>query len=539
MSKTFIFGHKRPDTDATMSAIGLSYLKNKLGDDTEPRILGGVNKETQYALNYFKIDTPEYLNDVKLQIKDVNYNKDFLMCEDASIYDAYQYMLKEGLTGLPICKENKDFLGLITLKDLSRSMINQNIEDLYTSYDNILKVFKGETLNKVDDEIVGKIMVATYRSATFIKKADLTKETILIVGDRHVVIEHALKNKVKLLVISGDNEIEDELLELAKKNKVNVIRTPYDSYHIAKLIGLTNYIKTMLRTTEPTKFEDTDFVSSVVEINEKLKHTNYPIVDKNNKCLGLLRMIDLNEKKPKKVILVDHNEPLQSAEGINEAEIVEIFDHHALSSLSTAQPINYRNMAVGSTCTIVYTLYKERGVEIPKQIAGALLSGILSDTLILKSPTATPVDEQAIYDLAKLADVDYKEYGMNMLKAGTSVEGMTKEDVLYNDFKIFTAGDKKFGVGQFFTMNFDDMKKELDEYVKVLDEEAEQNGYSLICLYITDIIENGSYVIYNKKAEEIMKVAYDDKKVSEGFFVENCVSRKKNVVPVLMPLFEN
>ncbi len=538
MNKTYIFGHKRPDTDATMSAIGLSYLKNKLGEDTEPRILGDVNKETAYALKYFKFKTPEYLNDVKLQIKDVDYNKNFIIDENASIYDAYQYMLHEELTGLPVCKKNKELSGLVTLKDLSRSLINENIENLYTSFANIMKVLKGEELNKVDDEIVGKLLVAAYRSTTFINKVDLNEETVLIVGDRHSVIEHAINKKVKLLILSGDSEIKDEHLELAKKNGVNVIRTPYDSYHIAKLIGLTNYIKTMIRTFEPTKFEETDFVSNVLEINEKLQHTNYPIVDKDNKCLGLLRIRDLSNKDPKRVILVDHNEPLQSAEGINEAEIVEIFDHHALSSLSTTQPINYRNMAVGSTCTIIYTMYKERGVKIPKNIAGALLSGILSDTLILKSPTATATDEKAVLDLAEIAGVDYKKYGMEMLKAGTSVEGMTKEQVLYNDFKLFTVGDKKFGVGQFFTMNFDEMKKELDDYVKVLDNECEKNGYPLLCLYITDIIENGSYVIYNSKGEKYMKLAYDDKDVQEGFFVEGCVSRKKNVVPVIMPIFE-
>ncbi len=539
MSKTYIFGHKRPDADATMSAIGLSYLKNKLGEDTEPKLLGSVNKETQYALDYFKIEMPEYLNDVKLQVRDVNYNKKAIIEENASIYDTYQYMLQEGLTGLTICDKNNTFKGLITLKDLSRSMINENIDDLYTSMDNMVKVLQAEELNRVDEEITGKIIAATYKSETFIKRAELTNETVLIVGDRHAVIEHALNNKVKMLVISGNNEIEETLLELAKKNHVNVIRTPYDSYHIAKLIGLTNYIKTMVKTTNPTKFEDTEFVSNVIEINDKMKHTNYPVVDKDNKCLGLLRMADINEKSPKKVILVDHNEPLQSAEGINEAEIVEIFDHHALSSLSTSQPINYRNMAVGSTCTIVYTLYRERGITIPKKIAGALLSGIVSDTLILKSPTATPLDREAVEKLANLAEVDYQEYGMNMLKAGTSIEGMTKEQVLYNDFKSFKTGDKQFGVGQFFTMNFDDIKKELDEYVKVLDQEAEQNGFSLICLYITDIIENGSYVIYNSKAEDLMKIAYDKLDVHQGFFVENCVSRKKNVVPVIMPLFEN
>lgn len=538
-NKTFIFGHKRPDSDSIMSAIGLSYLKNQLGEDTEPRALGSVNKETAYALDYFKLDTPEYLNDVKLQLKDVNYHKEFLIKENDSIYDGYQYMLKEGLTGLPVAKEDGEFTGLITIKDLSRVIINENIEDLYTSYDNIMHVLKGEELVRANDEIVGKLIVAAYRSTTFIKNIDLDNNTVLIVGDRHSIIEHAVNKKVKLLIISGDSEIKEEHLEIARKNNVNVIRTPYDSYHIAKLVGLTNYIKTMIRSYNPTKFEDTEFVSTVIEVNNKLKHTNYPIVDKNNKCLGLLRITDLNEKNPKKAILVDHNEKLQSAEGLDEALILEIFDHHNLGSITTSNPINFRNMAVGSTCTIVYTLFKEKKVKIPKKIAGALLSGILSDTLILKSPTATKIDEEAVAELAKIAGVDYKEYGMNMLKAGTSVEGMTKEEVLYNDFKLYTVNDKKFGIGQFFTMNFDEMKKEMDEYVSVLDEIASANEYNLVALYVTDIIENGSYVLYNSKGQEAMELAYDNREVSEGMFIEGCMSRKKNVVPIIMQVFEN
>lgn len=538
MSKTYIFGHKRPDSDAIMSAIGLSYLKNQLGEETEARILGDPNKETKYALEYFKLDTPEYLNDVKLQVRDVAYGKGKMIDEKNSIYNAYQFMLKEELTGVPVVNAERELVGLVTLKDLSRIIISENIEVLNTSFDNLLEVLNAESLNKVDNEVLGKILVAAYDKDTFKDKVTLDKDTVLIVGDRHDLVEYALNSNIKMLIISGNSDIKDSNLELAKKNNISVIRTSYDSYHIAKLIGLSNYIKSMIRNYAPVKFDETDFISSVKEVNEKNGHTNYPVVDKNNKCLGLLKMKDISKKDPKKVILVDHNEPLQSVEGIEEAQIMEIFDHHALSSLTTAQPINYRNMAVGSTCTIVYTMFKERGIEIPKEIAGALLSGVLSDTLILKSPTATPVDEAAVKELAKLAEVDYEEYGMAMIKAGTSVEGMTKDQILYNDFKLFTAGDKKFGVGQFFTMDFDEMKKEMDEYVAVLDKEAEQNNTPLMCLYITDIIQNGSYVIYNTKGEEYMKLAYSDRKVEEGFFVENCVSRKKNVVPVIMPVFE-
>ena len=455
MQKTFIFGHKKPDTDSVMSSVALSYLKNALGDNTEPRILGHINKETEYALNYFNIKTPEYLNDVKLQLKDVNFHKNFFIKETDSIYNGYQYMLKEGLTGLPVVKESGEFKGLITIKDLSHTMINENVDDLYTSYDNLLEVLKAQPILRFNDEIVGKALIAAYRSTTFMENVKLDKNMILIVGDRHSVIEYAVESGIKLLIISSDSYIKEKHIKIAEENKVNIMRTAYDSYHIAKLLTLTNYIKTMIRSYNPTKFENTEFVDTVIEVNNKLKHTNYPIVDKRNHCLGLLKITDLNEKKPKKVILVDHNEKLQSVEGIEEAQIVEIIDHHNLGSITTNNPINFRNMAVGSTCTIVYTLFKEREIPIPREIAGALMSGILSDTLILKSPTATTKDIIAVQELAVLAEVDYRDYGMAMLKAGTSLEGMTKEDVLYNDFKLYTVEDKTFAIGQFFTMNFE------------------------------------------------------------------------------------
>ena len=538
MKKVMIFGHKKPDTDSVMSAIGLSYLKNQLGENTEARVLGTINKEASYVLDYFNIKAPKYLNDVKLQLKDVHYHKGFFLPDNASIYDGYQAMLKEELTGLPVTHVDGSFLGLLTLKDLSHILVNENVEDLYTSYDNILRVLKGEEIIRATDEVVGKLLVAAYRSTTILESVELSKEDILIVGDRHSVIEYAVESGVQLIILSGDSYIKEEHIEIAKKNGVSIIRTPYDTYRVSRLIALTNYIKTMVRIYNPIKFIETDFVSDIIDVNNKLKHTNYPVVDKHNKCLGLLKITDLSEKNPKKVILVDHNEKLQSVDGLEEAEILEIFDHHNLGSITTNNPINFRNMAVGSTCTIVYSMFRERGVAIPKEIAGALLSGILSDTLILRSPTATLRDREAVEYLANIAEVNYEEYGMNLFKSGTSLEGMTKEEVLYNDYKLYTVNDKSFAIGQFFTMNFDEIEKEIDGYVEVLNQVAEANHFTLVALYVTDLIHNGSYVLYNDKGANIMNLAYQDD-VREGYFVEGCLSRKKHIVPVIMEILEN
>lgn len=539
MSKTYIFGHKKPDTDSVMSAIGLSYLKNHYGKNTEPRVLGNINKETKYALSYFNLKEPQYLNDVKLQLKDIDYHKNFYLKETDSIYNGYQAMLEEGLTGLPVVNTKGYFTGLVTIKDLSHTIVNENAEDLYTSYDNLLQVLKGEALVRNDEEIIGRILVAAYRSTTFMETVKLERDMVLIVGDRHSIIEYAVNSGVKLIILAGDADIHETHLEIARQNHVNIIRTPYTSYHITRLVSLANYIKTLLRCYNPTKFENTEFVDNVVDINNKLKHTNYPIVDKNNKCLGLLKITDLSEKHPKKVILVDHNETMQSADGIEEAEILEIIDHHNLGSITTKSPINFTNMAVGSTCTIVYTMYKDRGLELPKEIAGALLSGILSDTLILRSPTTTELDRIAVKELAKISSVNYQEYGMNLLKAGTSLEGMTKEDVLYNDFKVYTVNGKSFALGQFFTMSFDEIEKDLDDYVHVLNEVSESNHYALLALYVTDIVRNGSYIIFNTKGKDLLEVAYNLPNISEGEFIAGTISRKKHVVPTIMPIFES
>ncbi len=539
MEKIYIFGHRKPDTDSVSAAISYANLKKELGFNVEPRILSSINKETKYALNYFKVKEPKYLNDVKLQLKDVNYHKGYFLNEKKSIYDSYLYMLNEGLTGVPIVDDKNKFKGIVTIKDLAHAFIDTKVEALETSYDNLLKVLKAEEINKKDDEIIGNILAASYRSTTFINTVKLTSDDILIVGDRHSVIEYAVNAKVKMIILSGYSEIKDEHINIAKENGVNIIRSSYDTYHIAKLISLSNYIRTMKRTTkDAVYFDENSYVDDILDVNKKLRHTNYPVINsKSGKCLGLLRITDLDSKNPKKVILVDHNEEKQSVEGLDEAEIIEIVDHHNLSSLSTSSPINFRNMAVGSSCTIVYSLYKEKNITIPKEIAGLMLSGIISDTLILRSPTTTDLDREAVKELSTIAGVNYEEYGLNLIKAGTSLEGMSHEDVIYNDFKLYTVDDKTLGIGQFFTTNFDEIKKEMNEYLDTLDREAEDNNYSLIALYITDIIKNGSYVLYNRKAADIMRMAYDED-IEEGSYIQDCVSRKKNVVPLIMSSFE-
>ena len=537
--KTYIFGHKKPDTDSVMSSIALSYLENHSNNNTEARVLGDINKESIYALKYFKVKAPKYLNDVKLQLKDIDYHKNLFLNEKASIYDGYELMLKKNITGIPIVKEDNTYRGLITIKDTTRNIIRDDLDTLYTSYDNILNVCKGKEILRFDDEIKGRLLVASYRSTTFLNNIKLNEDMILMVGDRHSIIEYAVESGVKLVILTGGSIIKDKHLEIAKKNHVNIIETDMDTYHMSRVITLSNYLKTILSNFNQVTFFDTDFVDDIKDVNSKLHHTNYPVVNKQGKCLGLLKITDLTNTNPKKVILVDHNEPLQSADGIEEAEIIEIIDHHNLGSITTKSPINVRNMAVGSTCTIITLLFEERKVEIPKSIAGVLLSGILSDTLILRSPTATRFDKDAVEKLSSIAEVDYVDYGMKLLKAGTSLDGMEPADVLFNDYKIYTINDKSFSIGQFFTMNFQDIEKDINKYIETLNQTAEANHYEMVCLYVTDIIKNGSYVLFNEKAKNYIEVLYGIENPKEGLFIEGCISRKKNIVPLVMNIFDN
>ena len=506
----------------------MSYLKNKLGFKTEPVTLGSINKETNFVLNYFNLKEPKYLNDVKLQIKDIDYIKNCYVNEKTSINNSYIYMKENNLTGLPIVDDNKKLTGLVTLKELARELIQGDFNYINTSYSNILDTLNGKEILKFDEEINGNILAAAFRSTTFMENIKLTSNDILIVGDRHSILEYAINSKVKLIIVVGDLEIKDNIFKLAEENKVNIIQTEYDTYNTTKLINLSNYISNVSYCSKPLSIDQNEYYTQFEELAFKNKHTNYPIVNKKGECLGLLHLGLSINKNPKQVILVDHNEKDQSVDGLEEAAIVEVVDHHKLGTLATTLPINFRNMAVGSSNTIIYNIYKENQVEIPREIAGAMLSGILSDTLILKSPTTTLLDKIAVFELENIAKVN----------AGSSLDGMTYEDVIYQDFKKFSYNDSNIGIGQVLTTDIDSVLNEKDNYIQLLNEISNNDNYKIICLFITDIINNGSYVIYNTNSESIIKESYDLNEICEGCYLKDVVSRKKQIISPILETLE-
>ncbi len=529
----YIFGHKNPDTDSVCSAISLSYLKNIQGFNTEPRILSNINEETKYILKKFKFDIPHMLDDVKLQIKDVNYHKNFKVSLNESVYNAFLIMQQSDMSTIPVVDDKDNFMGVFAMKDIAKQVILGENIILKTNYQKILETIKGKEILKFEDEIEGEITNIDLRSTTFYSHNLLSEKTILIVGDRHSIIEDAINKKIKLLIITGGNKVKDEHLEIAKKNKVNIIYTNEETYKTLLTINFANFVSNYQYIHDLVTVSENTDVSDFNDIINKTRHSYYPVLNNNGKCLGLIKLSDLRDYNPKKVILVDHNEISQSVDGLEEAKILGIVDHHKLGTLGTMEPINFRSMIVGSTCTIIYELYKENKVKIPNNIASLLLAGIISDTLLLKSPTTTKDDEKALNDLAKITNIDTLKLATEMFKANDVVKSKTIKEIIAMDSKTFKIDKDTIVISQITTLNSKAILKQKGSYIKYLNKEAEANNYTTMVFIITDIFKNGSYILFNEKAKDIIEEAFGNS-IEEGSFLEEVVSRKKQILPKIM-----
>ncbi len=537
MESVFIFGHKNPDTDSVCASISLSYLKNKLGFNTVPRVLGHINSESKFVLNYFNVKEPEYLNNVKVQLRNIEYNKDICIEENTSVIDAMHFMQDKGATALPIVDASKKLIGFVTLKEIATLFIKGEKEQLKTSYQNIISALNGTEILKFDDEIEGEVLIGSYQSQTFFDEVDLKESNILIIGDRFKVLNYAIDSKVKLIIITGNHDLSEDLIEKAKENKVNIIKTNLNTFQTGNAITYSNYIKTIIINTTPTIVANSDYRTEFIDLANKIGHTNYPVINNQKECVGLIKITDVDKYSKQKVILVDHNSLEQSVTGIEEAEIEEIIDHHNLGAIGTSIPINFRSMPVGCTCTIIFKMYQEAEIEIPKEMAGIMLSAILSDTLIFKSPTTTESDKIAAEELSKIAGVEIEAYGRQMLTEASSIKGMSIEEVFYQDFKSYKVGNTTLGISQIITMDFENIKKNLQDYVDKLDEIA-KGEYGVVTLFVTDVISNGSYVLFNTSSKDIVADSFNIPNIEEGAFIKDLVSRKKQMLPNLMETLE-
>ena len=531
MKYNLIFGHKTPDTDSVCSALALAHLKNKLNEPSKAYILGNVNKETSFVLKHFKADVPEILDNVKIQLKDLDYARVKPFNKHQSVHFAYFHMNENKLRTLPIVDEENYLCGIITMKDIAMSLINTDQQHLCTSYDNIVETLLGKSILKFDEIISGNVIVAAFEEKTIRRSEIMNENSIVIVGDRYDIIEYAIDIKVKMIIVTGELEVTPQLLKKAAENKVNIISTAYHTYYTAKNITLAKYVNDIMKKSDIMMFYDDDYLNDSKEDIEQSKHSKFPIISKDKKYLGLLSRNDLINPKKKNVILVDHNEMNQSADGIEEAEILEVIDHHKIGDIKTSLPISFRNTPVGSSNTIIFQMYRENNIEIPKEIAGLMLSGIISDTLLFKSPTTTESDKYAVGELLKIVDINLYEYAMEMFRAGTSLEGKTIEEIIYQDFKKFNLVYKNVGISQVFTLDIKEIMNRKSEFVKLIDEITYDKDYYMLIMAVTDIVNEGSYIFYTSSREKLVRMIFEEENVHQGIYVDKCVSRKKQIVP--------
>ena len=536
--KVYVFGHQKPDSDSVAASISAAYLMNQKYKDYEfvPRILGKISKETNFILNKFNIETPEFLNDVKLKVKNIAYRKDFYIHEDNSIKDAYDFITEHSTSGVPIVDYELKVKSVITLKDIAKLLVNLSTS-LDTTMDNILKAINGKAVNKVDDLIVGNIFLTSYRSTTFREKEVLHTDDIVITGDRHSIIEQAVESKVKMIILTNGNYMKEEHLALAIQNEINVIKTDLSIFEVMQLLKLSNSLKSYKGNDVVCLYEN-DFSERIEELEKKYNYTNLPVVDKDDKCLGLLRYNETFDINKVKVLLVDHNEKHQSVEGIDEADIIEIIDHHKLGNVSTDKPINLRCMTLGSTCTILYLMYKEQNIEIPKDIKGVMLSAILSDTLCLKSPTTTKTDEETVRELSKSLNINYEEYALEMFKEGSDLSDKDPEDIVTQDFKRFTMDDYLIGVGQVFVTGMDAIKEKQPFLKDALESVKKAGDFYATTLFVTDILTSTSYLYYTDSFKNILEKAFKIEELEQGYALKDIVSRKKQIIPKIMEVYK-
>lgn len=527
----YVFGHKNPDTDSVASAIAFSYLKNRLGYDTIPCILGDINKETSYVLNYFQLPIPHFLKDVKIQVKDLQYSFDEGISGDTSILSVYQLMEKKNLQTIAIVDQENKLLGIVSMKDIAMGLIKGNYYHLKTSLNNLIHDLQGEVLSLHRSDFDGHLSVAAYYYKTM--AGSLTEKDIIIVGDTYSVIEEAIQSRVQLIIIAGGMPIPQKYIDMAKTKGVTMLSVPMDTYYVSKVINQCNDVSTIMRSKNIICFYENDYLE---DIKEEMIHThfrNYPVVDSNNTFLGFINKKHILNPQRKKTILVDHNEYSQSADGLEESEILEIVDHHKIGDISTSMPINFRNTAVGSTCTILYWMFKEYAIDIDPKIAGVLMAGIISDTLFFKSPTTTSMDKKAVSELNEIVSLDIEAFAMDMFKTGTSLEGQSIQQIFYEDFKAFNLDGFKTGISQVFTLDIEDIFNRKDALLSFIQETHKDNNYDITLLLITDIMKEGSYILYASKNNHLVPSAFHIEG-KQGVFVKGVISRKKQVIPMLL-----
>lgn len=537
--KVYVVGHKNPDTDSICSAIAYAALKTKITDiPHEPRIAGQLNEETQYVLERFGVKAPRLLSDLREQIKDVELKEVDGLKSSVSIRTAWEKMQESNIHTLPVTRDGK-LEGLITIGDIAKTYMevydSTIISKARTQYRNIARAVDGEVLtgNEHSYLLKGKVVIAA--SSRILMSDFINKDDLVIMGDRKDAQQCAIDMDASCMVVCQNAPVSDRIIKQAQEKEIVIIRTPHDTFTAAQHINQSIPVKYFMSKDNLVTFKLRDYVDDVKEVMARKRFRDFPIVDNKGKFLGLISRRRLLNVRKKQVILVDHNEKNQAVDGVEEAEVLEIIDHHRLSSIETMGPVFFRNQPVGCTATIVYQMYQEAGVE-PDQVNAALLcSAIISDTLMFRSPTCTPLDENTARKLAEIAGVEVESLAQEMFNAGSNLKGKSAEEICFLDFKQFTVNDTVFGVGQVNSMSADELK-EIRRIVQPHLEKARVNhGLNMIFFMLTNIItESSELLCCGSEAREKILSAYDLPEDTETIMLKGVVSRKKQLVPTLV-----
>ena len=537
--KIYVVGHKNPDTDSICSAIAYAHLKREVtGGDYIAKRAGQINEETQYVLRRFKVDAPRYLADVKLQVKDMDIHKIKGVAPNVSIKDTWELMKKEGVKTIPILKDG-ELMGVISTGDIATSYMDVYgstiLAEARTQYKNIIKTLDGTlvTGNEHGYFVKGKVTIGA--SSPDMMQEFIEKDDLVILGNRYESQACAVNIDASCMVICQNAEVSEKLIRKAEEQSIVIIRTPYDTFTAARLINQSIPVKYFMSKGPLVSFRMNDYVDDIKEVMTQKKYRDFPILDRHGNFKGFISRRRFMSVSKKRVILVDHNEKSQAVDGIEEAEIMEIIDHHRLGNIETMGPVFFRNQPVGCTATIVYQMYQEAGVEITPTIAGLLCSAIVSDTLLFRSPTCTAVDELAAQTLAKIADVNLNELAAEMFNAGSNLKGKTPEEICFQDFKQFTVGDKVFGVGQINSMSKDELKEIKEMLTPHLPKALKEHKLNMIYFMLTDILDESTELLCcGQGAKAPIIDAFNLPEDGSHMILKGVVSRKKQLIPTLV-----
>ena len=537
--KIYVIGHKNPDTDSICSAIAYADLRQKVtGQVHEAKRAGHVNDETAYVLDRFGVEAPKLLTDVRLQVRDLDIHEMQGLKPNASIRDTWERMRQEQAKTLPIVKDD-ELVGVVSTGDIAKSYMDvydsEILSKARTQYRNIVKTLDGTMITGNEHGYFMRGKVAIGASSPNLMEEFIEKDDLVILGDREEAQACAVNIDASCMVICKDAEVSPKLIQKAKEQSIVIIQTPYDTFTTARLINQSIPVKFYMTSGPLTMFRMNDYVDDIKDIMAKKRFRDFPILDRHGRFKGFISRRRFLGASKKKVILVDHNERSQAVDGIEEAEIIEIIDHHRLGDIETVSPITFRNQPVGCTATIINQMYEENEIEVPREIAGLLCGAIISDTLLFRSPTCTPLDERTAKKLAKISDIDLEQMAQEMFNAGSNLKGKSAEDICFQDFKQFTVNDTIFGVGQITSMSKEELAAIRDMMTEHLPKVLEAHNLNMIYFMLTDILaESTELLCVGTGARGIALSAFDLPDNAKSLILKGVVSRKKQMIPVLV-----